>query len=93
MATYKDRHPAAPGPLFHKLKVLMIFDIFKVQLGKLIYESVNNIVPTNKVIIYILWHPVYRGSYLLPHTIFCSCFLVTRFRSSCIHLHYKGFYN
>ena len=30
----------------------MIFDIYKVQLGKLIYESVNEIGPTNKVIIY-----------------------------------------
>ena len=41
-------------PLFHKLKVLTIFDIFKLQLGKLIYESVNNIGPTNKVIIYTM---------------------------------------
>ena len=58
MATYNDKYPATPGPLvhtpplFYKLKVLTIFDIYKVQLGKLIYESVNDIGPTNKVIIY-----------------------------------------
>ena len=58
MATYNDIYPATPGPLahtpplFYKLKVLTIFDIYKVQLGKLIYESVNDIGPTNKVIIY-----------------------------------------
>ena len=58
MAPYNDRYPATPGPLvhtpplFYKLKVLTIFDIYKVQLGKLIYESVNDIGPTNKVIIY-----------------------------------------
>ena len=52
MATYSDSYPATPGPLvhtpplFHKLKVLTIFDIYKLQLGKLIYESVNDIGPT-----------------------------------------------
>ena len=52
--TYNNMYPATPGPLthtplFHKLQVLAIFDIIEVQLGKLIYESVNNIGPTNKV--------------------------------------------
>ena len=58
MATYNDSYPATPGPLvhtpplFHKLKVLTIFDIYKLQLGKLIYESINDVGPTNKVIKY-----------------------------------------
>ena len=56
MATYNDSYPATPAPLvhtpplFHKLKVLKIFDIYKLQLGKLIYESINDVGPTNKVI-------------------------------------------
>ena len=58
MATYNDSYPATPAPLvhtpplFHKLKVLKIFDIYKLQLGKLIYESINDVGPTNKVIMY-----------------------------------------
>ena len=58
MATYNDKYPATPGPLvhtpplFYKLKILTIFDIYKVQLGKLIYEFVNEIGPTHKVIIF-----------------------------------------
>ena len=56
MATYKDGYPLKPGPLthtsplFHKLKLLNIFDIFKLQLGKLVFESVNGIGPSNNVI-------------------------------------------
>ena len=58
MATYNDSYPATPGslvhatPLFHKLKVLTIFDIYKLQLRKLIYESINDVGPTNKFIMY-----------------------------------------
>ena len=58
MATYNDSYPATSGPLvhtpplFHKLKVLTIFNIYKLQLGKLIYESINDVGPTNKVIMY-----------------------------------------
>ena len=58
MATYNDSYPATPAPLvhtpplFHKLKVLKIFNIYKLQLGKLIYESINDVGPTNKVIMY-----------------------------------------
>ena len=56
MVTYKDGYPFIPGPfshthpLFHKLRVLNIFDIFKLQLGKLVYESTNGIGPSNNVI-------------------------------------------
>ena len=47
MATYKDGYPLMLGPhahtpLFHKLGLLNIFDIFKLQfklqLGKLVFE-------------------------------------------------------
>ena len=50
LATYNDTYPDVPGPLshtislFHRLKILKIFDIFKLQLGKLVYESINNII-------------------------------------------------
>ena len=42
MVTYKDGYPFIPGPLSHtpplflKLRLLNIFDIFKLQLGKLV---------------------------------------------------------
>ena len=32
-------------PLFHKLNILTIFDIYKLQLGKFVFESLNNIGP------------------------------------------------
>ena len=58
MATYKDGYPLKPGPLshtplFHKLRLLNIFDIFKLQLGKLVFESTNGIGPSNNVIKFI----------------------------------------
>ena len=37
-------------PLFQKLNILNIFDIFKVQIGKLVYESLNCIGPMKKII-------------------------------------------
>ena len=49
MATFKDGYPPIPGPLthtpplIHKLRLLNIFDIFKLQLGKLVYGSTNGI--------------------------------------------------
>ena len=42
LATYNDTYPVIPGllthtsPLFQKLKLLNIFDIYKLQLGKLV---------------------------------------------------------
>ena len=51
MATFNDEYPIIPGPLAHtpplfcKLKLLSIFQIYKLQLGKLIYDSINNIGP------------------------------------------------
>ena len=56
MATFKEGYPFIPGPLTHtpplfqKLRLLNIFDIFKLQLGKLVYESTNGIGPSNIVI-------------------------------------------
>ena len=41
-------------PSFLKLKLLTIFDIYKLQLGKLIFESVNNIGPSRSVIQFLL---------------------------------------
>ena len=56
MATFNDRYPDVPGPLchtpplFYKLKILTVYDIFKLQLGKLVYESMNHIGPSNNII-------------------------------------------
>ena len=56
MATFNDNYPDVPGPLchtpplFYQLKLLNIFDIFNVQLGKLVFDSLNNIGPTNSII-------------------------------------------
>ena len=51
IATYKDGFPDIPGPLehslplFYQLKILTIFDIYRLQLGKMVFESINNIGP------------------------------------------------
>ena len=51
MATYNDSYPETPGPLAHslplfkQLEILTIFDIFRLQLGKLTYDHINNIGP------------------------------------------------
>ena len=56
MATNNDSFPLFPGPLvhtpplFHKLKLLNIFDIFKLQLGKLVYKSINNLGPISNIV-------------------------------------------
>ena len=42
-------HPAHP-PLFHKLGVLMIFHSYKLQVAKLVYESLNSIRPSKLLI-------------------------------------------
>ena len=51
MATFNNAYPIVPGPLFHtpplfyKLNLLTIFDIYNLQLGKLVYETLNDIGP------------------------------------------------
>ena len=50
MKTYNDQynelHQLPPSdPLFSSEKVLKIFDIYKLQLGKFVFESINNIGP------------------------------------------------
>ena len=55
MATYNNSPPvigplARTPPLFFKPKILNIFDIYKLQLGKLVHQSVNVICPAHKVI-------------------------------------------
>ena len=55
MATFNDKYPDVPGPLshtpplFYRLKILTVYDIFKLQLGKLVYE-LNHIGPSNNII-------------------------------------------
>ena len=36
-------------PLFHRLNILTIFDIYKLQVGKLVFESLNNIGPSQSI--------------------------------------------
>ena len=56
MATFNDGYLSIPGPLsltpplFHKLRILNIFDIFKLQLGKLVYECTHRLGPSNNII-------------------------------------------
>ena len=58
MATFNDQYPIIPGPLahtpplFYKLEILNIFDIFKLQVSKFVYESINNIGPSVNIIRY-----------------------------------------
>ena len=56
MATFNDVLPEIPGaltkalPFFYRLKILTIFDIYKLQVGKLVFESFNNIRPSQSII-------------------------------------------
>ena len=56
LVTYNDNYPIIPGPLphtpplFHQLNLLTIFDIYHLQLGKLVYESINGIGPTQSIL-------------------------------------------
>ena len=56
LATFNDRYPDIPGPLAHtpplfrRLNVLNIYDIFKFQLGNLVFNSIYGIGPVNSVI-------------------------------------------
>ena len=59
LATFNELYPPIPGPLvhtpplFHKLNLLNIFDIYKLQVGKLVYDSLNNIGPVQGIISYM----------------------------------------
>ena len=59
MATYNDTFFNINGclahspPLFHQLNLLNIFDIFQLQVAKLVYESTHKIGPSNKIIEFI----------------------------------------
>ena len=58
LATYNDtiiyienKHTLHPSlPLFHQLCTINIFDIFKLQLGLFVFESINSIGPSNSII-------------------------------------------
>ena len=58
MATYNDGDPGQSGPLIHSpplfsmLNLLTIFDIFKLQVGKIVYESLNCIGPMHNILTY-----------------------------------------
>ena len=58
MATYNDPYPVMPGPLVHtptlfsRLNLLTVYDIYKLQLGALVYKSINNIDPTHSIILF-----------------------------------------
>ena len=55
LATFQDFYPVIPGPLehtplFYKLNLLNIFDIYKLQVGKLVYGSLNNLGPIHGIL-------------------------------------------
>ena len=59
MITYNDNFPIIPGPLVHtpplfrKLNMLKIYDIYSLQVGNFVYESINNIGHSQSVINFI----------------------------------------
>ena len=59
MITYNDTFPKIPGPLahtpplFHHLKMLRIYDIYSLQIGKFVFESENNIGPSHSIIKFV----------------------------------------
>ena len=59
MITYNDNYPTIPGPLahspplFHKLNMLNIYDIYNLQAGKFVFESLNNIGPAQSIIKFV----------------------------------------
>ena len=56
MITFNDNYTNLPGPLvhtlplFHQHKILKIYDIHRLQVGKFVYESVNNIGTSQSVL-------------------------------------------
>ena len=58
MVTYNDGYNTVFGPLvhtpplFHELRLLNIFDIFKLQVGKFVFESVKGIGPSQSIVNY-----------------------------------------
>ena len=56
LITFNDNYPILPGPLvhtlplFHKHQILKIFEIHKLQVGKFVYESINDIGPSQSVL-------------------------------------------
>ena len=66
MATYNDFYPDVPGPLshtpplFHKLNILTIFDIFRLQLAQLVFDSTNNIGPSSGIIHFIRINEIHQ---------------------------------
>ena len=47
---------------FHKLNLLPIFDIYKIQVGKLVYDFPNNIGPTKSIIQFTITTEVHTHS-------------------------------
>ena len=68
-------------PLFHKLNLLTIFDIYKLQVGKLVYDSMNNIGPTKSIIQFTRATEVHTHStrYASLGNFFNSWVRITRF--------------
>ena len=68
LATFKDFYPVIPGslehtpPLFYKLNLLNIFDIYKLQVGKLVYGSLNNLGPIQGILNFTRASEIHRHS-------------------------------
>ena len=68
LATYNDNYPIVPGPLahtpplFHKLNLLTIFDIYKIQVGKFVFESMNGIGPSQNIVKFNMASEVHNHS-------------------------------
>ena len=67
LATFKDIYPVIPGslehtPLFYTLNLLNIFDIYKLQVGKLVYGSLNNLGPIQGILNFTRASEIHRHS-------------------------------
>ena len=66
MITYNDNYLdlqygfTHSSPLFHELNILKVYDIYKLQVGKFVYESINSIGPSQSIIKYTMASDVHH---------------------------------
>ena len=100
MATYNDNflifqdglcHSA---PLFKQLNLLTIYDIFKLQVGKLVFESINNIGPSNNIVKFIRASSVHNHNtrYSSNHNFYTSYVRTTMYGLKSLQIEGKKFW-
>ena len=75
LITFNDKFPVLPGPLFHtpplfyELKILTIFDVFKLEINKFTFSSINRISPPQ---FHEMYTPILNINTLQTRSIDCS---------------------